>query len=38
MTKIDKIKRIIIENIKDLEPREIIGILKELIKIYKSEY
>ena len=37
MTKIDKIKRIIIENIKDLEHEERIKVLQELIDMYKAE-
>lgn len=37
MTKIDKIKRIIIENIKDLEYQERITILQELFEMCKSE-
>lgn len=34
---IDKIKRIIIENIKDLEHKERIKILQELIDMYEAE-
>lgn len=37
MTKIDKIKRIIIENIKDLEHEERIKVLQELTDMYKAE-
>lgn len=37
MNKIDKKKRIIIENIKDLEHKERITILQELIEMYESE-
>lgn len=37
MTKIDKIKRIIIENIKDLDHKERIKILQELIDMYEAE-
>jgi len=37
MTKIDKIKRIIIENIKDLEYKDRISTLQELIDMYKAE-
>ncbi len=37
MIKIDKIKRIIIENIKDLEYKDRIRLLKEMIDMYESE-
>lgn len=37
MTKIDKKKRIIIENIKDLEYKDRISTLQELIDMYKAE-
>ncbi len=37
MNKIDKKKRIIIENIKDLEHEERIKVLQELIDMYKAE-
>ena len=37
MNKIDKIKRIIIENIKDLEYKDRISTLQELIDMYKAE-
>jgi len=37
MNNIDKKKRIIIENIKDLEYKERIAILESLIDMYKSE-
>ena len=37
MTKIDKIKRIIIENIKNLEYAERINVLQDLIEMYKAE-
>jgi len=37
MTKIDKIKRIIIENIKDLEYKDRVSTLQELIDMYESE-
>lgn len=37
MNKIDKKKRIIIENIKDLEYKDRISTLQELIDMYKAE-
>ena len=37
MNKIDKTKRIIIENIKDLDHKERIKVLKELIEMYEAE-
>lgn len=37
MNKIDKVKRIIIENIKDLEHQERIKVLQELIDMYNAE-
>jgi hypothetical protein len=37
MNKIDKIKRFIIENIKDLEYTERIKVLQDLIEMYKAE-
>lgn len=37
MNKIDKKKRIIIENIKDLEYKERIAILESLLDMFKSE-
>lgn len=37
MNKIDKKKRIVIENIKDLEHKERITLLQELIDMLKSE-
>lgn len=37
MNKIDKKKRIIIENIKDLEYKDRISTLQELIDMYESE-
>lgn len=37
MNKIDKKKRIVIENIKDLEHKERITLLQELIDMYKAE-
>jgi len=37
MTKIDKKKRIIIENLKDLEYAERIEVLQDLIEMYKAE-
>ena len=37
MNKIDKKKRIIIENIKDLGYKERIAILESLLDMYKSE-
>ena len=37
MNKIDKKKRIIIENIKDLEYTERIKVLQDLIEMYKAE-
>jgi hypothetical protein len=37
MNKIEKKKRIIIENIKDLEYKERIDILESLLDMYKSE-
>lgn len=37
MTKIDKIKRIIIENIKELEHKDRIRVLKEIIDMLEAE-
>ena len=37
MTQIERIKRIIIENIKDLEYKDRISTLQELIDMYEAE-
>lgn len=37
MTQIERIKRIIVENIKDLEYKDRISTLQELIDMYKAE-